>query len=98
MIKGILINSGLEDLVMYNWSYYRVVKSWRYYLRRGGKLYLKDKKFMKDFYNKYFNAVKDRLKLIEKIELILYKYNQPIAWYFSRIYVKYLKITNKVIT
>jgi glycosyltransferase involved in cell wall biosynthesis len=96
IIGDILIKSGLEDLVMYDWAYYRMVKSWRYYLRRGGITYLKDKKFVGDFYGKYFHIVKDRLKFVERIELILYKYNQPLAWNFSKIYIKCIKIRNKL--
>lgn len=96
IIGEILIKSGLENLVMNDWAYYRVVKSWRYYLRRGGITYLKDRMFVRDFYAKYFPIVKERLKFIERVELILYKYNQPLAWNFSRIYVKYLKIRNKL--
>jgi glycosyltransferase involved in cell wall biosynthesis len=94
-IAKILIESGLEENVMKSWAYSRVVNSWRYYLRRGGKTYLRDKKFVHDFYCKYFQIVKDRLTFIERFELILYKYNQPIAWNFSRIYLKFLKIAKQ---
>jgi glycosyltransferase involved in cell wall biosynthesis len=91
-VAKILIESGLEKSVMREWAYSRVVNSWRYYLRRGGKLYLKDKKFVDHFYKKYFQTIKDRLTATEKFELILYRYNQQVAWNFSRIYIKLIKI------
>lgn len=95
LIASILIEYDFEEAVMPNWAWFRIIKSWRYYLRCGGKNLLKDKKYISSFYNKYFQIIKDRLSPIEKFELILYKYNQPVAWTFSRVYLKYLKLIRK---
>jgi glycosyltransferase involved in cell wall biosynthesis len=95
LIARILIDNDLEESVMENWAWFRVIKSWRYYLRRGGKQYLKDNEFVEKFYRKYFQVIKNRLKIIERIELNLYKFHQPIAWIFSRLYIKFLKITKQ---
>lgn len=94
-IAEILNEFNLESLVLEDWAYFRVIKSWRYYLRRGGKEYLKDKKFVEKFYQKYFQVVKNRLRIIERIELNLYTFNQPVGWIFSRFYLKFLKITGQ---
>lgn len=96
LIASILIEYDFEETVMPNWAWFRVIKSWRYYLRCGGKVLLRDKKYINSFYTKYFQIIKNRLSSIEKLELILYKYNQPIAWTFSRLYLKYLKLTEKL--
>lgn len=95
LIARILIENDLEEVVMNDWAWYRVIKSWRYYLRRGGKQYLSDKDFVEKFYIKYYQVIKNRLNIIERIELNLYKYHQPIAWVFSRLYIKFLKITGQ---
>lgn len=87
-ISKILIKHNLEESVIEEWSYFRVVRTWRYYLRCGGKKYLKDKGFVKNFYNRYYSVIKKKLSLIERFELQLYKYNRFLAYNFSRIYVK----------
>ena len=96
LIASILIKYNIEDAVMTNWAWFRVIKSWRYYLRCGGRVLLRDKNYINSFYNKYFQIIKNRLSSVEKFELILYKYNQPVAWTFSRVYLKYLKLTEKL--
>ena len=94
-IADILIANNLEEHVMEEWAYFRVIKSWRYYLRRGGKKYLKNRKYVSDFYLKYYPAVKKKLTLIEQFELNLYRYSQFAGYQFSRVYVKMLKITKQ---
>ena len=96
-IEEILTKSQLEDEVLESWSYFRVIKCWRYYLRRGGKKYLADKVFVNFFYYKYFSLVKKKLTLIEQFELSLYVFNKYLGYLFSKVYVKSLKLIQKPI-
>jgi len=91
-ITRILIECDLEKEVLKEWAWFRVIKSWRYYLRRGGKQFLTDKKYVSEFYQKYYTVVQKQLSFMEKLELNLYRYNQFLGYSFSRIYVKGLKI------
>jgi glycosyltransferase involved in cell wall biosynthesis len=95
VLEEILVKTDLEDKVMDSWAWFRVIKAWRYYLRRGGKQYLLNKNFTRDFYEKYYKIVKGGLSFTEQFELILYKYNQFFGYNFSRIYVKYKKLINR---
>jgi glycosyltransferase involved in cell wall biosynthesis len=92
LIEQILIQFDFEKLVMQEWAYFRVIKSWRHYLRRGGKQYLADIKYLKNFYFKYYSVVRKQLTLMEQLELNLYRYNQFIGYQFSRVYCKCLRL------
>lgn len=96
-IADVLMQCNKEEFVMNEWSYFRVIKCWREYLRKGGTEYLKDKKFVTQFYKKYYTIQKNKLNFIERLELNLYKFNQPLAWNFSRVYVKILKLTKHTV-
>jgi glycosyltransferase involved in cell wall biosynthesis len=87
-IARILTSGGLEELVMNDWAWFRVIKAWRYYLRRGGKIYLKDRLFLKEFYSKYYKQIRHRLSILERFELNLYRYNKNAGFLYSRIYQK----------
>lgn len=95
-IAEILCANNLEEVVMNEWAYFRVINCWRNYLRVGGKNILKNKEYVKDFYDKYYSLVKVRLPFAERFELSLYRYNQLLGWYFSRIYGKYIKWTKQI--
>ena len=95
LIANILIENDLEESVMQHWAWFRVIKSWRYYLRRGGKKYLADKEFVMKFYKKYYSIIRNKLSIIERFELNLYRYNQFLGYNFSRVYSKILRITKQ---
>jgi hypothetical protein len=94
-ICEILMNQNLEESVINEWAYFRVIKSWRYYLRRGGKQYLRNKAYVRNFYNKYYSIIRSKLTITERFELNLYRYNQFLGYNFSRVYSKILRITNQ---
>ena len=93
-IAAILMKHNLEEEVMDDWAWYRVIKSWRYYLRRGGKKYLANKTFVSQFYKKYLPVITERLKPVERFELNTYIYSQLLGYIFSRVYLKLMKFFN----
>ncbi len=95
-IEKILKDCRIESEVMDEWAWFRVIKAWRYYLRRGGKKYLKDKTFILNFYKKYYTIVKTRLTFFERFELNLYKHDQFLAFNFSRMLIYLRQSINKM--
>ena len=94
-ICEILKHQNLEEAVINEWAYFRVIKSWRYYLRRGGKEYLRNKVYVRNFYKKYYAIIRSKLTITERFELNLYRYNQFLGYNFSRVYSKILRISKQ---